>query len=202
MTARGVLELAEYEEREVQLSLGRRAALTSRGRTALTTAPGSAADRFWVRASSYVGAISTAQLDVLIRPKVTTSNLLYLLEAGGVPLNLKDRDVSLLDSLDLVPALATLFAAQLDRLVRRGVLHGYFAHAERRYALRGRIDVAAQQRAAGLGLPVACDFDEYTTDTRLNRRVRAAAVRLARMPGVLPATVHPDCASIWVPSTR
>lgn len=190
MTTRAVLELSEYEEREVQLSPVDERALRAAAGTALTTAPGSAVDRFRVRAGSYVGAISTAQLDVLIRPKVTTSNLLYLLEAGGVPLNLDDRDVSLLDSLDLVPALATLFATQLDRLVRRGVLNGYFVHEERRYALRGRVDVAAQQRAAGLGLPVACVFDEYTTDTRLNRRARAAAVRLARMPGVLPATAH------------
>lgn len=190
MTTRAVLELAEYEEREVQLSPVDERVLRMAAGTALTTSPGSAADRFLVRAGAYVGAISTAQLDVLIRPKVSTSNLLYLLEASGEPLNLDERDVSLLDSLDLVPALATLFAIQLDRLVRRGVLNGYFEHEERRFALRGRIDVTAQQREAGLGLPVACAFDEFTPDTRLNRRVRAAAIRLARMPGVPVVTAH------------
>jgi 5-methylcytosine-specific restriction enzyme subunit McrC len=190
VTTRTILELTEYEEREVQLSAAEERVLRAAAGTALTTAPGSAADRFRVRAGSYVGAISTSRLDVLIRPKVTTANLLYLLEAGGLPLDLDDREVDLLDSLDLVPALATLFAAQLDRLVRRGVVNGYFEHAERRSALRGRVDVAVQQRAAGLGLPVACVYDEYTADTRLNRRIRAAVLRLARLPGVLPATAH------------
>jgi 5-methylcytosine-specific restriction enzyme subunit McrC len=187
---RTVLELAEYEEREIALTAADERALRAAAGTALRTEPGSASDRFRVRAGSYVGAISTPQLDVLIRPKVTTSNLLYLLEAGGVPLDLDDRDISMLDSLDLVPALATLFATQLDRLVRRGVLHGYLTHAERRFALRGRVDVTAQQRSAGLGLPVACVYDEYSTDIRLNRRVRAAALRLARMPGVVPVVAH------------
>jgi 5-methylcytosine-specific restriction enzyme subunit McrC len=187
---RAVLELTEYEEREVTLTAADERAVRAAAGTALTTAPGSASDRFRVRAGPYVGAISTPQLDVLIRPKVATSNLLYLLEAGGVPLNLDDHNVSLLDSLDLVPALATLFATQLDRLVRRGVLHGYLTHAERRYALRGRVDLVAQQNSAGLGLPVACVFDEFTTDIRLNRRVRAATLRLARMPGVLPTVAH------------
>lgn len=190
MIIRTVLELAEYEAREVQLTAAEERVLRAAAGPALTTAPGAAADRFLVRANSYVGAISTPGLDVLIRPKVTTSNLLYLLEAGGTPLDLADRDVSMLDSLDLVPALATLFASQLDRLARRGVRHGYFAHEERRFAIRGRVDVPAQQRAAGLGLPVVCVFDEFSPDTRLNRRVRAAAVRLTRMPGVLPATAH------------
>jgi 5-methylcytosine-specific restriction enzyme subunit McrC len=190
VTVRPVLELAEYSEGEVALSAAAERILRAAAGTALTTAPGSAVDRFRIRAGSYVGAISTPHLDVLIRPKVSTSNLLYLLEAGGLPLDLDEHDVNLLDSLDLVPALATLFAAQLDRLVRRGVLSGYFPHAERRFALRGRIDVAAQQRTAGLGLPVACTFDEFSIDTRLNRRVREAVVRLARLPGVLPATAH------------
>lgn len=190
MNARTVIELTEYEEREVTLTAAQEQALRAAAGTALATAPGSAPDRFRVRANSYVGAISTAAVDVLIRPKVTTSNLLYLLETGGLPLALDDRDVELLDSRDLVPALATLFALQLDRLVRRGVQHGYFVHAERRSSLRGRLDLATQQRAAGLGLPVACVFDEFSTDTRLNRRVRAALLRLARLPGVVPATVQ------------
>jgi len=187
---RAVLELVEYEEREVALTAADERALRAAAGTALTTVPGSAVNQFRVRASSYVGAISTPQLDVLIRPKVTTSNLLYLLEAAGAPLDLDDRDVSMLDSLDLVPALATLFASQLERLVRRGVLHGYLAYGERRFALRGRVDIAAQQRTAGLGLPVACVFDDFTTDIRLNRRIRAAALRLARMPGVVPAVAR------------
>lgn len=190
MTARQVLELAEYETREIPLSAEAEQVLRAAAGTALTTAPGSTADRFQIRAGSHVGAISTPHLDVLIRPKVSTSNLLYLLEAGGRPMDFDERDVQLLDSLDVVPALATLFAGQLDRLVRRGVLSGYFPHTERRSALRGRVDVAGQQRAAGLGLPVSCVFDEFSADTRLNRRVRAAALRLARLPGVLPATAH------------
>jgi 5-methylcytosine-specific restriction enzyme subunit McrC len=107
-----------------------------------------------------------------------------------MPLGLDDRDVGLADSAELVPALATLFLAQLDRLVRRGVVHGYFVHEERRSSLRGRVDLVAQQRAAGLGLPVACVFDEFSTDIRLNRRAQAATLRLARMPGVAPSTAH------------
>jgi 5-methylcytosine-specific restriction enzyme subunit McrC len=53
---------------------------------------------------------------------------------------------------------------------------------------RGRIDVVAQQRMAGLPLPVACRFDEHTLDVPVNRLIKAAAHRLLFVPGVTAAT--------------
>jgi 5-methylcytosine-specific restriction enzyme subunit McrC len=46
------------------------------------------------------------------------------------------------------------------------------------------VDLPAQLRLAGVLIPVECRFDEYTADTRLNRILRGAAIRLLRLPGV------------------
>ena len=53
-------------------------------------------------------------------------------------------------------------------------------------ALRGRIDMAGQFRQAGIRVPVACRFDEYTSDIAENRYLKAATRLALRVPGVAP----------------
>ena len=53
-------------------------------------------------------------------------------------------------------------------------------------ALRGRIDMAGQFRQAGIQIPVACRFDEYTSDIAENRYLKAATRLALKVPGVAP----------------
>lgn len=183
-----IVEIAEYESVEVELTVEAEQRLRFIAGTRLTTAPGSAAGRYVVTAAYHVGAIVTPDLHVIVRPKVLTSSLLYLL--GAAPVDLDDQTADLLDTQDLVPALAMFFAVQLEQLFRRGIIRGYLHTEERVPAVRGRIDVAAQVARGGLSFPVACQYDEHTANIRLNRRVRAGTLRLLRLPGVAPATCH------------
>jgi 5-methylcytosine-specific restriction enzyme subunit McrC len=50
------------------------------------------------------------------------------------------------------------------------------------------VNIAAQQRLAGLALPIECRYDEYTGDIALNRILKGALTRLLRLPYVTVST--------------
>jgi len=87
-----------------------------------------------------------------------------------------------------MPAFATFYARHLERALGRGICREYRPEEARLAGVRGRVDLAAQQRFAGLSFPVECRYDEYSADTQLNRVLRAALWRLNRLPGVTPTT--------------
>lgn len=83
---------------------------------------------------------------------------------------------------DLLEILIRLFAARLLSAVRRGLPRRYIACEEDLRLLRGRLDVVRQfTRHAVRPDRLACRFDELSEDTPLNRVLKAAVSRLARM---------------------
>jgi 5-methylcytosine-specific restriction enzyme subunit McrC len=178
-----IVELEEWQEREIPLSATQERALRAEAGTRLQTLPG-APGQFRIRANSHVGAIVTSDVVVLIRPKATTSMVLHLASVDDGLFAIEDTESLMLETQELLPGLATLYLSRLERLVRRGIGRSYGEQFERVPAIRGRIDLRGHLRAAGLTVPMACVFDEFTVDTRLNRRAKAAALILARLPGV------------------
>jgi 5-methylcytosine-specific restriction enzyme subunit McrC len=77
---------------------------------------------------------------------------------------------------------------KLEKALTRGVSRAYAEVQERLPGIRGRVDLAAQRRLAGVPIPTECRFDEYTADIQLNRILSGAALRLLRLPGVTPST--------------
>ena len=83
---------------------------------------------------------------------------------------------------DLLELLIRLFAVRLLAVVRRGLPRRYIACEEDLKLLRGRLDVVRQfTRHAVRPDRLACRFDELSEDTPLNRVLKAAVSRLARM---------------------
>jgi 5-methylcytosine-specific restriction enzyme subunit McrC len=176
--------LAEYGEGQVELTAAQERTLRHLAQRRLTILPGDASDSWRVKASSYVGTIVTPDVRILIKPKIETANLFYLLEAGGRPLDVGAAAFDYEATGDLIPSFATFYARHLETALTRGVPRAYLETQERLAGIRGRVDLPAQLRLAGLPLPAECRFDEYTADIPLNRILRGAAVRLLRLPGV------------------
>lgn len=154
----------------------------------LTTAPGATANEFRVKATSYVGAVVLGDMRILVQPKVPTNNLFHMLEVDGRTLGLADETFDYGVSDDLAAAFATFYARVLERAMGAGVPHEYVTQKDDLAGIRGRVDLVAQRRRCGVVIPTACEFDEYTADTQLNRILRAAAERMLRVPGVTVAT--------------
>lgn len=182
------VHVTEYGTADVQLTAQQERILRhlAQGRIAIT--PGDTEGSWRIKASSYVGTIVTPGVRILITPKVATANLFYLLEAGGRALELGPAAFDYEQTHDLVPAFATFYARHLETALSQGVPRAYREFQERLTGIRGRIDLAAQQRLAGLPVPAECRFDDYTADIPLNRILRAAAIRLLRLPGVTVTT--------------
>ena len=83
---------------------------------------------------------------------------------------------------DLLELLIGLFANRLLTAVRRGLPRRYIGHEDDLKLLRGRLNVIRQVThfAARPDL-LACRFDEFSEDTPLNRVLKAAVRRLARV---------------------
>jgi 5-methylcytosine-specific restriction enzyme subunit McrC len=176
--------LAEYGEDRVELTAAQERTLRHLAQHGLTIMPGDALNSWRIKASSYVGTIVTPDVRILIKPKIETANLFYLLEAGGQPLDVGAAVFDYETTGDLIPSFATFYARHLETALTRGVPRAYRETQERLAGIRGRVDVPAQIRLAGLPLPAECRFDDYTADIPLNRILRGAAVRLLRLPGV------------------
>lgn len=185
---RPLLRLQEYGEGEVDLSTEQERTLRYLARNRLTILPADVPGRWRVKASSYVGTIVTSYLRILIRPKVPPANLFHLLEASGRAVYVGPEVFDYEQTDDLIPSFATFYARHLEVALGRGVPRDYREREERLAGIRGRVNVPAQRRFAGLPLPVECRFDEYTADVPLNRILLGAAVRLLRLPGATTTT--------------
>lgn len=181
-----IVELREYESRAVAIpdALARQVAEVARG--AIQVTPDRAPGRWLLTASSQVGSITVSELQILVRTKVRAENLFLFLGAGLPPEAWRAEAFYYNTSHDLLPAVLAFFARTVETTLATGLLRSYRERNERLVALRGRIDFAAQISRSALAFPVACRYDDFTTDIDENRYLRAA-IRLAlRTPQVPP----------------
>jgi 5-methylcytosine-specific restriction enzyme subunit McrC len=177
-------ELAEYEGVDIEMSAdaARDLIRVSQGRVSVT--PASAQGFFRVQAQQYVGTVVLPEFDLLIRPKVTIDNLLYLLGIGIPASSWLPEQFRYATTKDLLAAFAEYYARATRAAIARGLLRSYKQQRERVAALRGRLDFPALIAQPARHFPVPCAFDDYTADIIENRVLRAAIGRLLRLVGV------------------
>ena len=180
------ITLYEYERISHRLSESQSRRLASVGKGAITVEPEAQHGYYSITAQNMVGTLVVDDLRVLIRPKIHPENLFLLLEVGLNPDAWRQEAFDYATSADLLPSVIAFYARTLETTLARGLLRSYRHTEERPVALRGRIDTAAQFRQAGILVPVACRFDEYTSDIAENRYLKAATLLALRIPGVAP----------------
>ncbi|MCY3849598.1 MAG: hypothetical protein OXF75_02195 [Acidimicrobiaceae bacterium] len=178
------IELREYESTTVRLSDSQARRLTAAGRGAVAVSLTDEPGLYSLTAQNLVGTLVVDDLRILIRPKIRPENLFLLLEVGLAPKAWRKESFEYTTSADLLPSIVGFYARTLANTLTRGLLRSYRPEEERLVALRGRVDVASQFRQAGVPMPVACRYDEYTPDIFENRYVKAAARLAVRVPGV------------------
>ncbi|MEJ8278196.1 McrC family protein [Pseudonocardia spirodelae] len=165
-------------------------ALTTVAPHALSVAPTARAGEWKISATKFVGSVSVTGLRVLIRPKVRPENVFLFLSAGLPHSAWRDEAFDYAADGDLLPAVLSFFARTVETTLARGVLRSYRERHEALATVRGRIDFPAQLRRAALDLPVACRYDDYTTDNDENRYLRAAVRSALRSPQLPPPDRH------------
>jgi len=133
-----------------------------------------------VKASEVVGTIVHRGLRVVIEPKLAIRRLLMLLGfATNAPTFTAPTQ---LDSApDTLDAMTIVYADALEKALRNGPLSMYERQRDELHVPRGRIDfLDLAARKFGLFPPLTCDFDEFTPDNEINRRLLSAATTLLR----------------------
>ena len=147
-----------------------------------------------LKAGQVVGVLAVPGRTVEILPKIDGDSddgdhgavraALVRMLAVALGLRIADADLAALDTQrnDLLELLVRLFAERLLAAVRRGLPRRYVAREEDLRLLRGKLDVTRQiTHLAARPDRLACRFDELSEDTPLNRVLKAAVSRLARL---------------------
>jgi 5-methylcytosine-specific restriction enzyme subunit McrC len=144
-----------------------------------------------LRIQQFVGAVRTGDLQLEILPKLeglpepsqVRENLLKMI-ALTQDLELRSsEEVHFLESSEpFFFALARLYCCRLLEAVRRGLRQEYVLHQDLLHYIRGKVYWPLQARLQAVGrLELACDFDERSEDTPLNRTLKAALLTAGRM---------------------
>ena len=142
-----------------------------------------------LKAAQVVGILAVQGKTLEILPKIdgdaaAVRRALVHMLAVAHGLHVADGELASLDTQrrDLLELLIGLFAKRLLTAVRRGLPRRYVGHEDDLRLLRGRLNVIRQvtHLAARPDL-LACRFDEFSEDTPLNRVLKAAVRRLARV---------------------
>jgi 5-methylcytosine-specific restriction enzyme subunit McrC len=148
----------------------------------LTLEPTGRPDEYVITPGSEVGALEFKNLSLVIEPKLPIDRVLFLVSYALDPSRWKDTDVSLPSHAGLVEAVIHAFVAHARRAFARGVLQGYRTEEDSSLVVRGRILFDEQlRRRFGKTPPAEVRFDDFTEDIELNRLVKAATRRLARL---------------------
>lgn len=179
-TKRAII-LHEYESCSADLT--RQQAEVLQREKAVDVVP-TAGGRWRITANSLVGTLDVAGVRLLIRPKIKPENLFLLMEPGLPPQAWGREPFEYDTTSNLLPSFVAFFARTIETTLARGVLRSYENRRESLISFRGRIDTAGQFRRAGVLVPMACTYDDFTVDIVENRVLRAAVRRALRVPGV------------------
>lgn len=151
--------------------------------------------REYLRAINYVGVVQVPGLTVEILPKIDGSsaslknteietaarqNLIYMLSlTKKIPIAERDMAGLTVKKLPLLEALMSSFAEKLIFELGRGLDSAYVHHQENTAVLKGKLLLNEQiRRNAAHREMFFVAFDEFVTDTWLNRILKAASTKL------------------------
>ncbi|MBU3063744.1 McrC family protein [Nocardia sp. NEAU-G5] len=142
--------------------------------------------KFAVKPRRHVGSIRFGGVQLNVRPKITEINrLLFFIGYCSNPAIWRDEFVRLDKADGLFPAVAESFVRLVSRAIEHGLLQGYGTTTDRLPVLRGRVLFREQiARNFGLPLPIAVEYDDFTTDIVENKIILLAALRLLGMPEI------------------
>lgn len=150
-------------------------------RTVITCEP--AGQQWRVGIVNVVGMVSIGDLQLEIAPKIPIPHLLYLLGQTGQLPRLDTETAEVLDSDSLIESVARWFNVEFQRVLWSDPIKDYRPMRSDLKTRRGRVHALPTTRNYYSGrTALACEFDEFDTDTPINRVLKAAADAISRSP--------------------
>lgn len=131
-----------------------------------------------------IGLIRVSDLQVLVRPKIPLSHVVFLMSLSGALPRFIPEDTLAESSEDFLELIARWFMFALDGVLRRDLIRDYCELADDLTAARGQVDALATGAHFYAGrLELSCRFEDFDLDTPLNRILKAGANAVAGNPG-------------------
>jgi 5-methylcytosine-specific restriction endonuclease McrBC regulatory subunit McrC len=145
-----------------------------------------------VRVQDAVGVVSVGNLQIVVRPKIPTPHLLHLFSKAIQVPRLEDQPGTVEAAAALWELVARWFVRSTMTVIRRDLSRDYQDTHDALRVVRGQVNCVPTARAYYAGrVELHCAFDDFTTDTALNRLLRAAAREVSRSTA-LTAAVRRD----------
>lgn len=131
-----------------------------------------------VSSGSHVGVLTLPSgTQIEVTPKQSVTRLLWALQyAFDTPIDSMGKETKFTGASSFFDAIGVLFLTELKAVLDQGLHRDYVRTQAVQQNVRGRIDVQKQlQRPNPKPTDFAVEYDEFTTDTVLNRAVLAAA---------------------------
>lgn len=136
-----------------------------------------------VRIKDAVGLVAVGDVQIEVMPKIPQSHLLYLFEKANYVPRIGEERALAAENQSLWKLVAQWFLTEAERVIRRDLMRDYQSIQDTQKLIRGRLDVINTTRLYYSGLiEFPCEFDEFTTDTSLNRILKTAARIISGSP--------------------
>lgn len=143
--------------------------------------------RYRVTVYNAVGLIALRDLQLAIQPKIPQEHLLYLFAQSGEFPRLDTLPAHGASGAHLWDLLAYWYVTAAEKVLQAELIRDYHLVGEELPVIRGRtIPIAATAAVYRGRLSFACEFDDFSVDTPLNRTLKAAATLVASH------TLYPD----------
>ncbi len=127
--------------------------------------------------------ICVPDLQLIVHPKIPAEHLFYILAASGRFPRLDEYRGHIASDESLWHLVAAWYISTVERLLRRDLIRDYHPIVDSLMFLRGRAHVPSTTHAYYSGrLAITCEFDDFNTNSPLNRILLAAAHVVAASP--------------------
>lgn len=134
-----------------------------------------------VFADNVVGVVAIDGLQLVIRPKVPLSHLMYLFSRAKILPRFIADEVQVSEDETLFDLIAEWYFSAIDRLLHSDLLHDYRDVLGETDSMRGSIDAVSMAQAYYSGsIKFTARYDEFDADTPLNRVLKAGAQAILR----------------------
>ncbi len=135
-----------------------------------------AGSKYRVTVADAVGVVAIGDLQLIVQPKIPTAHFLHLLSAAGAAPRLASQRAAVDSGESFWELVATWYVDALERLIQSGLMRDYRPESDELNLVRGRVIPADTARALYSGrVEITCSYEEFDTDTSLNRVLLSAA---------------------------
>jgi len=147
-------------------------------------------DGTWrITVNDAVGLIAVGDLRLLVEPKIPRTHLFHLFSCSELVPRFEPTRAAAAAGDHLWELVAAWYLTALEHVLRLDLVRDYLPIRDTLGVARGHIDpVATAQLYYGGKLQLVCEFEEFGSDTPLNRVLKAASLILARSPELSPST--------------